>query len=86
MNKEKYAEIGAKNLYSTYEKMEAYSFGRKYSPTDVLSDMSNDNPDALMKFLFLLNNIMVLYTKENYGMLISVCRKENKFLIHHCSN
>lgn len=79
MNKEKYAEIGAKNLYSTYEKMEAYSFGRKYSPTDVLSDMSNDNPDALMKFLFLLNNIMVLYTKENYGMLISVCRKENKF-------
>ena len=39
MNKEKYAEIGAKNLYSTYEKMEAYSFGRKYSPTDVLSDM-----------------------------------------------
>ena len=55
MNKEKYAEIGAKNLYSTYEKMEAYSFGRKYSPTDVLSDMSNDNPDALMKFLFLLN-------------------------------
>lgn len=79
MNKEKYAEIGAKNLYSAYEKMEAYSFGRKYSPTDVLSDMSNDNPDALMKFLFLLNNIMMLYAKENYGMLISVCRKENGF-------
>ncbi len=79
MNKEKYEEIGAKNLYSAYEKMEAYSFGRKYSPTDVLSDMSNDNPDALMKFLFLLNNIMMLYSKENYGMLISVCRKENRF-------
>ena len=79
MNKEKYAEIGAKNLYSVYEKMEAYSFGRKYSPTDVLSDMSNDNPDALMKFLFLLNNIMALYTKENYGMVISICRKEKKF-------
>lgn len=79
MNKEKYEEIGAKNLYSAYEKMEAYSFGRKYSPTDVLSDMSNDNPDALMKFLFLFNNIMMLYSKENYGMLISVCRKENRF-------
>lgn len=79
MNKEKYAEIGAKNLYSAYEKMEAYSFGRKYSPTDVLSDMSNDNPDALLKFLFLLNNTMMLYSKGNYGMLISVCRKENKY-------
>lgn len=79
MNKEKYAEIGAKNLYSAYEKMEAYSFGRKYSPTDILSDMSSDNPDALMKFLFLLNDIMVLYAEKNYGMLISVCRKENRF-------
>ena len=52
MNKEKYEEIGAKNLYDAYRGMEAYTFGRKYSPTDILSDMSNDNPDILMKFLF----------------------------------
>ena len=79
MNKEKYTEIGAKNLYEAYKKMEAYSFGRKYSPTDVLSDMSNDNPDALMKFLFLLNNIMQFYSSENYGMLISTCKKEHRY-------
>ena len=77
MNKEKYTEIGAKNLYEAYEKMEAYSFGKKYSPTDVLSDMSNDNPDSLMKFLFLLNSVMQFYSSENYGMLISTCRKEH---------
>jgi DNA helicase-2/ATP-dependent DNA helicase PcrA len=79
MNKEKYQEIGAKNLYSAYESMEKYSFGRKYSPTDILSDMSNDNPDILMKFLFLLNSIMSFYANENYGMVISLCKKESRY-------
>ena len=79
MNKEKYQEIGAKNLYNAYESMEKYSFGRKYSPTDILSDMSRDNPDILMKFLFLLNNIMNFYANENYGMVISLCKKESKY-------
>lgn len=79
MNKEKYEEIGAKNLYSAYESMDEYSFGRKYSPTDVLSDMSNDNPDPLMKFLFLLNNIMHFYANQNYGMVISICKEESRY-------
>lgn len=79
MNKEKYEEIGAKNLYDAYRGMEAYTFGRKYSPTDILSDMSNDNPDILMKFLFLLNNVIGLYIDKNYGMVISICKKENKY-------
>ena len=79
MNKEKYEEIGAKNLYKAYGSMEEYSFGRKYSPTDVLSDMSNDNPDVLMKFLFLLNNIMNFYANQNYGMVISICKKESRY-------
>ena len=59
--------------------METYSFGRKYSPTDILSDMSNDNPDVLIRFLFLLNNVMQLYSNENYGMLISICKKNNQY-------
>ena len=79
MNKEKYQEIGAQNLYNAYENMEKYSFGRKYSPTDILSDMSSDNPDILMKFLFLLNNIMSFYANENYGMVILLCKKESKY-------
>lgn len=79
MNKEKYEEIGANNLYYAYENMEAYSFGRKYSPTDILSDMSSDNPDALIKFLFLVNNVMQFYLNGNYGMVISVCKKEDRY-------
>lgn len=79
MNKEKYQEIGAKNLYTAYGRMEEYSFGRKYSPADILSDMSSDNPDILMKFLFLLDRIMNFYINENYGMVISLCKKESRY-------
>ena len=73
-------------LQKGYEKMEAYSFGRKYSPTDVLSDMSNDNPDALMKFLFLLNNVMVYIRKKTMECLFRYAERKINFLIHHCSN
>lgn len=79
MNKEKYEEIGASNLYNEYQHMEAYSHGRKYKGTDILSDMSNDNPDTLMRFLFTLNRIMKFYLNENYGMVIASCKKENNF-------
>ena len=51
----------------------------KYSPADILSDMSSDNPDILMKFLFLLDNIMSFYANENYGMVISLCKKESRY-------
>lgn len=72
-------KTAGQNLYDAYRSMEEYTFGRKYSSTDVLSDMSNDNPDILMKFLFLLNNVIGLYIDKNYGMVISICKKENKY-------
>lgn len=79
MNKEKYEEIGAGNLYEVYKKMEKYSFGKKYFATDILSDISSDNPDILMRFLFLLNSIMDFYENENYGMVISLCKKASRY-------
>lgn len=80
MNKEKYEEIGALHLYECYNSMETYSFGRKYSPSDVLSDLSDDNPDPLMKFLFFIDKVMQLYCNENYGTVISSCKKQTKYL------
>ena len=79
MNQEKYKEIGAETLYHSYSKMDTYSFGRKYSSTDVLSNMTSDNPDNLMRFLFLLYNVMQLYISENYGRLISLCKNSTKY-------
>ena len=80
MNKEKYEEIGAQHLYECYNSMETYSFGRKYSPSDVLSDLSEDNPDPLMRLLFFIDRIMRLYCNENYGTVISSCKKQTKYL------
>lgn len=79
MNREKYEEIGAVNLYNCFNGMKSYSFGRKYKPTDVLSDLSEDNPDPLMKCLFVIYNIMQLYYDSNYGTIISLCKKQSKY-------
>ncbi len=79
MNKEKYGEIGALNLYECYNNMEMYSFGKKYTPSDVLSDLSDDNPDILMKFLFFIDKIFTLYSNGNYGSVISTCKRQIKY-------
>ncbi len=79
MNKEKYEEIGASNLYQCYSKMESYSFGKKFSSSDVLSDLSNENPDPLMTFLIFIDKIIRTYSNENYGAVISLCKKQKKY-------
>ena len=79
MNREKYDEIGASNLYACYSRMESYAFGRKYTSSDVLSDLSEDNPDPLMRFLFLANNVMQLYSNQNYGQVIATCKKQSTY-------
>ena len=79
MNKEKYEEIGALSLYQCFDKMEAYSFGKKYSPSDVLSDLSEDNPDLIMKLLFTICKIISLYDTENFGNIISSCKRQSNF-------
>ncbi len=91
MNKEKYEEIGALNLYKCFEKMEMYSFGKKYTSSDVLSDVSEDNPDPLMKLLFSICEIAKLYSSNNFGNIITLCKKQPKIfnqvafkLYKHC--
>lgn len=79
LNKDKYVEIGAENIYQCFDKMEKYSFGSKSSTNDVLSDLSDDNPDLFMRFLFLVYKISELYSQGNYGTMISLCKKQNKF-------
>ena len=80
MNKEKYLEIGAINLYNGFASMEMYSYSRKYSVSDVLSDLSGDNPDVLMRFLFFAVDILNHYKQCNYGVVISKCKKQTRFI------
>ena len=71
--------MGASNLYHCYSKMESYSFGRKFSSSDVLSDLSDENPDPLMRFLIIADTIIRIYCNENYGAVISLCKKQKRY-------
>lgn len=79
MNKAKYSEIGAINLYNCFASMEMYSFGKKYSASDVLSELTDENPDVLMRFLFFAIEIIDYYKQSNYGVVISKCKKQTNF-------
>ncbi|WP_317720538.1 UvrD-helicase domain-containing protein [Clostridium tetani] len=78
LNKNKFKKIGSINLYNTYNKIKRYSFGKKYSVLDALTDTSIDNPDEMMKILFLLNTANLYWQKKQYGNLISLCKKHKK--------
>lgn len=79
MNKDKFSEIGSINLYNCYNKMSKYSFGRKYQAVNVLSDLSMENPDPLMRFLFLFDALMQFYEQQNFGRIIACTKKDNEF-------
>ena len=53
---------------------------KKYSVSDVLSDLSGDNPDVLMRFLFFAVDILNHYKQCNYGVVISKCKKQTRFI------
>lgn len=49
--------------------MKAYRFPSKYTPTDVLADKTNDNPDKLFRILFCICDFIKL---TNIGHLVEV--------------
>lgn len=78
-NKERFQEIGAGSLWRVYSNLEQYSFGKKYSAVNVLTDTSDDNPDEMMKFLFRISEMNGYWTKCQYGNLIYKCKKYKKY-------
>lgn len=81
LNKDKFSEIGSSNLYSSYNRMERYSFARKHHAVDVLSDLSPENPDPLMRLLFLFDSLMEFYKQKNFGRIIACTKKDHEFFV-----
>ncbi|MGN0351174.1 MAG: hypothetical protein ACI4ES_05930, partial [Roseburia sp.] len=81
LNKDKFGEIGASNLYSAYNGMDKYSFTRKYQAVDVLSDLTSENPDPLMRFLFLFDQIMGFFKEKNFGRIIAYTKRDHEFFV-----
>ena len=73
-NKERFSDIGAINLYNAFDKMEKYSYGKAVSAVDVLTTHYEDNPDALLKMLFCVVELLRLYKAQQYGSIIQILK------------
>lgn len=68
-NKEKFDAIGAGQLYTALDAMEAYKFYQQSSAADILSNPTSDNPDPLIKLLFILSSIIHSLLANNLGAI-----------------
>ncbi|MCZ2203936.1 UvrD-helicase domain-containing protein [Bartonella sp. A05] len=78
LNRERFSKIGTEDLFSAFTNMENYKFGKKNSVVDVLTSHYTDNPDILMKLLFLIVNLSDNYDKKHYGFIIQKMKKYHK--------
>lgn len=77
-NRERFEKIGAGNLYSALSTMDVYRFPSQYSPVDVLTDKTNDNPDKLFRILFCICEFVELVGQKAYGSSIRLARDKNQ--------
>lgn len=77
-NKQRFVGIGAGNLYNVFSLMEKYKFGRKYTSVDVLTKAEVRDEDALLKLLFLLEDIFQNYENHYYGDVFRCIRNNPK--------
>lgn len=64
----------SQHLYNAFDKMEKYSFGKAVSAVDVLTTHYEDNPDALLKVLFCVVELLRLYKAQQYGSIIQILK------------
>lgn len=61
-------------MYDAFNSMEKYSFGKAVSAVDVLTTRYEDNPDALLKVLFCVVDLLKLYKAQQYGSIIQILK------------
>lgn len=71
LNKDRFGEIGAGDLFAVFGHMQKYAHGRKNSAQEVLQMSEEDNPDSFLQMMFLLDDILKLYRAGIYGELIT---------------
>lgn len=78
LNSSRFKEIGAGNLYAAFSKMEKYSYGRKYSAAKVLQPLEEECPDAFLKMILLVDEVLRLYVQQRYGLVLKTIKKNGK--------
>lgn len=80
-NKDRFKTIGAKELYTTFAKMEKYAYHKQHSAVEILTNTDyKDNPDPLMQLLFFIEEIHLNYSSEQYGLVIQKLKAEKAMI------
>lgn len=58
--------------------MKAYKFPSQYTPVDVLTDTTNDNPDKLFRILFCVCDFIKMVSMAAYGKSIQFAREKKQ--------
>jgi len=70
LNRERFNAIGCHNLYQAFDSMDKYSYGKTYNSVDILTSEYVDNPDPLIKLLYIIVEIFYNYQNRQYGLII----------------
>ena len=71
LNQERFDAIGSGNLHRAFSKTKKYSFGKSFTAVDILTKDYPDNPDSLMKLIFIISEMFMWYKLSKYGLIIS---------------
>lgn len=74
LNKDRFFDMGASNLYQAFSDMDKYSFGKTYFAASVLTTPYEDNPDPLLKLLYCIVYMSCCYQKQQYGLIIQTLK------------
>lgn len=86
LNKERFSAIDASNLFQAFSRMEKYSYGRSYTPVDVLTASYEDNPDPLLKLSYCVVRMAKDFQKRQYGSIIqNIKSNKSMFCQETCS-
>ncbi len=78
LNQKRFDSIGAGNLFRQLSRMDKYSFVQQYSAVDILTDDTDENPDPLVRLLFIIDHISKFYLNMNLGGIIQLFRMNLK--------
>ena len=75
LNKERFLSIGASNLFDAYSKMERYGYSSQYTPVDILTSIGDENPDPMMRLLYIILAMKQDFEVEKYGAIIQTGKR-----------
>ncbi|WP_162859583.1 UvrD-helicase domain-containing protein [Listeria goaensis] len=78
-NKERFEAIGVVNLREALDYTQKYTHNSIYNIVDVLTTSYIDNPDPVMKLLYLIADMWNEYRADRYGLIIQEL-KRNKMI------